>query len=310
VGRAGPRRCDARGARVTTTAVPAVLASGAAIAAVMGVRRIDLGRSITRVAAGRGIIARSKRGASLSASLGRAGVTLGADAFLALTLFSACLIGAAAWAVVHTPVVAVIAAGSVVAAAWGLVASADRRYLDRFSSELPVVAQQLASAIGAGLSLRQAITRAGIDAPEPAASELRKLATDLEFGARIELALEGAVARLPDPGLRIMVIAILVQRVVGGNLAGALTDLSVRLEERAALEREARSATAQARMSAWLVAGLPLAGGVLVEIAAPGTLARTLGHGPGLVLLIAATALQIAGVALIRRIVNPKYVSR
>ena len=101
-----------------------------------------------------------------------------------------------------------------------------------------------------------------------------------------------------------MVIAVLVQRVVGGNLSQALADLSRRLEERAVLEREARSATAQARMSAWLVAGLPLAGGVLVEIAAPGTLARTLGQGPGLVLVVVATALQIVGVAIIRRIIG------
>ena len=62
-------------------------------------------------------------------------------------------------------------------------------------------------------------------------------------------------------------------------------------------------------MSAWLVAGLPLAGGVLVEIASPGTLARTIGHGPGLGLLIAATALQVVGVVLIRRIVQPAVTS-
>ena len=289
-----------------TTAVPAALASGAAIAAVTGVRRIDLRRSMAGISAGPGPLARTGHGAALGASLVRAGVRLGPDAFIALTLLAACVVGGTAWAVVRAPVIAVIAAASVVAAAWALVASADRRYLDRFSSQLPIVAQQLASAIGAGLSLRQAITRTAIDAPEPSASELRRLAADLEFGARIEVALEGAAARLPDPGLRIMVIAILVQRVVGGDLAGALADLSAGLEERAALEREARSATAQARMSAWLVAGLPLAGGVLVEIAAPGTLGRTLGHGPGLALLLVATALQVVGVALIRRIVRPR----
>jgi len=187
--------------------------------------------------------------------------------------------------------------------------SAGRGYLDRFVSQLPVVAQQLARALGAGLSLRQAIARAARDTPEPAASELRTISSDLELGARLDTALQGAVIRLPDPGLRTMVAAIAVQRVVGGDLARALTDLAIGLEERTALDREARSATAQARMSAWLVAGLPLAGGVLLEIASPGTLARTIGHGPGLGLLIVATALQVAGVALIRRIVQPAGMS-
>ncbi len=79
-----------------------------------------------------------------------------------------------------------------------------------------------------------------------------------------------------------MVTAILVQRRTGGNLARALAALSGRLEERAQLGRELQGATAQARMTAWLVAALPLGGGVLTELAAPGTLARTLGAGPGL----------------------------
>ena len=80
-----------------------------------------------------------------------------------------------------------------------------------------------------------------------------------------------------------MTTAILVQRRTGGNLALALGRLSDRLEERAQLARELRGATAQARMTAWLVAALPLAGGALTEMVAPGTLARDLGQGPGAV---------------------------
>jgi tight adherence protein B len=288
-----------------TGGVPAALASGAAISAVMGVRRLDPAVALARVEALRGSIRRMDRCSALGTALARAGVPVAPDVFLVATLACAGSMGVVAWTLVRSPVVSLVAAAAVGVAGWSVVASAERRYLDRFSSQLPVVAQQLAGAIGAGLSLRQAIARAARDAPEPAASELRALSADLELGARIDTALQDAVARLPDPGLRTMVTAIIVQRVVGGDLARALTDLAGGLEQRTALEREARSATAQARMSAWLVAGLPLAGGVLVEIASPGTLARTIGHGPGLGLLIAATALQVVGVVLIRRIVQP-----
>ena len=291
-----------------TGGVPAALASAAAITAVMGVRRLDPAAAVVRLEALRGSI-RTRRCAALGTALARAGVPIDPDVFLAATLGCAGSMGVVAWTLVRSPVVSVAAAAAVGAAGWSVVASAERRYRDRFASQLPAVAQQLAGAIGAGLSLRQAIARAARDAPEPAASELRTLSADLELGARIDTALQDAVARLPDPGLRTMVTAITVQRVVGGDLARALTDLAAGLEERTALEREARSATAQARMSAWLVAGLPLAAGVLVEIASPGTLARTIGHGPGLGLLIVATALQMVGVVLIRRIVQPAGVS-
>ena len=288
-----------------TAGLPAALASGAAIAAVMGIRRLDLSSAFTGLEAARTSMRRSRRFATLGTALTRAGFAIAPDLFVAATCAAAGSIGVAAWTLVRSPVVSAVAAVAVVAAAWSVVASAERRYLDRFAAQLPVVAQQLASALGAGLSLRQAIARAAHDAPQPAGDELRVLSSDLELGARLDTALRDAVARLPDPGLRTMVTAIAVQRVVGGDLARALTDLAAGLEERTALEREARSATAQARMSAWLVSGLPLAGGVLVEIVAPGTLARTIGHGPGLGLLIVATALQVVGVVLIRRIVRP-----
>ena len=286
-----------------TGLVPAAMASASAVSAVAGIRCLGRSPGVWRLP-GSDLLRRTRRGRDLAAALQRAGVRLGPEAFVVGIALAAVLGGLATWLLLRTSLVAVVAAGAVAGSAWALVSSADRRYLQRFSAQLPIVAQQLASAIGAGLSLRQAIARAAADAPEPAATELRRLSTDLDLGARIEAALEATVERLPDPGLRTMVIAVLVQRVVGGNLSQALADLSRRLEERAALEREARSATAQARMSAWLVAGLPLAAGVLVEIAAPGTLARTLGQGPGLLLVIVATALQIVGVTIIRRIIG------
>jgi tight adherence protein B len=250
------------------------------------------------------VLRTTRRGRELAGALDRAGIGMSPETFVASTGATATIVGLSVWLLLRSPVIAAAAIGAIAGGAWTLVASADRRYLRRFSALLPVVAQQLASAIGAGLSLRQAIARTAADAPEPAATELRRLSDDLDLGARIDAALESTVERLPDPGLRTMVTAVLVQRVVGGNLSQALSDLSRRLEERGAFEREARSATAQARMSAWLVAGLPFAGGVLVEIASPGTLARTLGHGPGLVLVVVATVLEILGVLAIRRIID------
>jgi tight adherence protein B len=190
----------------------------------------------------------------------------------------------------------------VLAGARTLLASADRRYVLRVAGQLPVVAQQLASGLGAGLSLRQSLARAARDAPEPAAAELRRLVAELELGARVEEALGALLERLPDPDLRIMVTAIVVQRRTGGNLARALGELAERLEERIRLARELRGATAQARMTGWIVAGLPLVGGVMAELAAPGLLARTLGRGPGLALLAAAAALILVGTLWIRRI--------
>ena len=54
-------------------------------------------------------------------------------------------------------------------------------------------------------------------------------------------------------------------------------------------------ATAQARMTAWMVAALPVGGGVMTELASPGTLSRSLGQGVGPVLLVVSGALDPHG---------------
>jgi tight adherence protein B len=134
------------------------------------------------------------------------------------------------------------------------------------------------------------------------AGELRRTAGELTLGSRVDEALDRLVERLPDPDLAIMVTAILVQRRTGGNMARALADLARRLEERVALARELRGATAQARATAAMVAALPLVAGLLIEVAAPGVLGRTFGQGTGLGVLGIAIGLEAFGFVLIRKI--------
>jgi tight adherence protein B len=279
-----------------------VLAAAAAVAAVAGLRALVGGRAPAPGGRRSLLLARLPTGRRLAGRLERAGLPLGPDAFAAAVAALALGAGLLCWGLLHVAVLAPIAAAAVLAGARTLLASADRRYVLRVAGQLPLVAQQLASGLGAGLSLRQSLARAARDAPQPAAAELRRLVAELELGARVEEALEALLERLPDPDLRIMVTAIVVQRRTGGNLARALGELAERLEERVRLARELRGATAQARMTGWIVAGLPLVGGVMAELAAPGLLARTLGRGPGLALLAAAAALLLVGTLWIRRI--------
>jgi tight adherence protein B len=290
-----------------STLAAATMAASSAALAVLGTGRIVRERRAVAVPRRRGAppvgpIGRRSSGRRLAAQLERGGIGVGADAFVAMTAAAALAGAALAAAVVRSPIAAVLAAAGIVGAAAVIVRSADRRRLARVESQLPGVAQQLAAALSAGLSLRQALTRAARDAPDPLRTELAATVSELEVGTRLEAALEALADRVPVHDLGIMVTAILVQRRTGGNLARALATLSGRLEERAQLARELRGATAQARMTAWLVAVLPVGGGLMTELAAPGTLARTLGQGPGPAILIAATLLYAGGVVAIRRI--------
>lgn len=280
-------------------AIAATAAGVATVLAVGGVRAVVAGGGVSLPG-----LRRTAAGARLQRSLDRAGIELVAEAFVAATLIAAALAAATIGAVLGSKPAALIAGVVCIGAAVGLIGSAERRYIARLSVQVPLIAQHIGGALGAGLSLRQAVERAHIELPEPAAGELRGLARELRLGVRVDVAFEALADRVADPGLQMMVTAILTQRTVGGNLAGALTRLAGHLDERARLVREVRTTTEQARMSAWMVAALPPLAGAAVELVAPGTLQRALGHGPGQMLLIVAVALEATGVVVIRRLVR------
>jgi len=240
--------------------------------------------------------------AAVGARLERAGSGIGPDAFLAGIAGLGAVTALLLFVALRRPMVLLV--GPVVAlVAWrvalGLI---DRAHMRRVADAMPGVALMLGSAVAAGLSLRQAIVRAARDTPDPLGVHLRTVSAELDLGARVDDALGRLHERLPDPDLGLLVTAILVQRRTGGDLARALRDMSSRLEERRRLAREVRGATAQARATAWMVAALPLLGAALAESASPGLIARSLGHGVGLAILIVSVALQAAGVLIIRRI--------
>lgn len=284
------------------SALAAVAAAASAVLLVAGVGRLTVNGAAPRRARRPGPLARTTRGAALGARLARAGVPLTPDRFALLVTVAAGAAAALGAIVVRTPLAAAAGAAVALGAATALLRSADRRHLARVEAQLPGVAQQLAAGLGAGLSLRQALARAARDAPEPARDELAQVARELDLGGRVETALQAASERLPARDLRILVTAILVQRRTGGNLARALAAIAERLEERGRLARELRGATAQARMTAWLVAALPLGGGAVAELASPGTLERVLTRGAGPALVGVSACLYGLGVLLIRRI--------
>lgn len=248
----------------------------------------------------RGVIDRARQ--RVGERLMRAGATVGPDVFLMGGVGIGVITSLALVAVFRRPA-AVIGGPVAAVVAWRVaVAILDGAYRRRVSDAMPGMALMLGSAMAAGLSLRQALVRAARDTPEPLGGHLRAVTIELELGARVDDALGRLHERLPDPDLGLLVTAILVQRRTGGDLARALRDMSSRLEERRRLAREVRGATAQARATAWMVAALPLLGAALAESASPGLIARTLGHGAGLAILIVSIGLQAAGVVLIRRI--------
>jgi tight adherence protein B len=152
--------------------------------------------------------------------------------------------------------------------------------------------------------VRGAIGEAGGSLPGPVGEELREAARALALGERTELVLEGLRARARDASWDVIAAAISLQRTSGGDLARLLRDLAVAIDERARSEADARAATAQARMTAWIVAALPVGAAALAQLADPSALGTLTATGPSTALACAALVCEVSGVLVVRALVR------
>jgi len=176
------------------------------------------------------------------------------------------------------------------------------RYRDELASGAAVAARALADAVGAGHSVRGAVGEAAHGIAGAAGRELTLAARELALGAETATVLDRVRRRANSPAWDTIVTAILLQREAGGDLPALLRDLAAALEAADRADRDARTATAQARFTARLVLGLPLAAAALAELGSPGFLASLLADPLSASLTTLAVLLQLASLAAIHRI--------
>jgi tight adherence protein B len=175
-----------------------------------------------------------------------------------------------------------------------------QRYVERVEAAIPAIAEAIADSVAAGGSLRVALLTARIGLEGPAVVELTRVGADLEIGLSPRGALGGLGARIESERVDALIAAALSQERTGGDLPRLLRRHAEAAIDRGRAEKEARSATAQARMTGGMVVGMPVALGLVVEAMAPGFLAAMLAERVGAILLIAAVVLQLVGFVAIR----------
>jgi tight adherence protein B len=132
-----------------------------------------------------------------------------------------------------------------------------KRRLRKFERQLPDVLNLLAGSMRAGFSFNQGLEAVADEASEPARRELQRVFTESRLGRPIEDALEESADRMKSVDLLWAVMAIRVQREVGGNLAELLDTVARTMTERERLKSEILSLTAEGRMSAWVLGVFP-----------------------------------------------------
>ncbi len=131
------------------------------------------------------------------------------------------------------------------------------RRLNRFNGQLAETLGLMAGGLQAGLSLPQAVDSVVREGNEPMAGELRRALIEQRLGVDITDALEGVGQRMNSGDFEWIVMAIRIQREVGGNLAEILHTVADTLREREYLRRQVKALSAEGRLSGYILTAMP-----------------------------------------------------
>jgi tight adherence protein B len=207
-----------------------------------------------------------------------------------------------------------LGAGSPVAAILGVIVGVgvpvgylvikEGRRSSAFLEQLPDTLQLIAGSVSVGHSLPQAMDAVVREELQPVSVEFNRALVETRLGMPVEDALEGISTRMNSQDFAWIVMAIRIQREVGGNLAEILNTVAATIRERERLRRQVRGLSAEGRLSAWILGGLPPVFATYLVLVRP-TYIKPLFTDPiGIALLVLMIALMCIGAFWLSRVVK------
>jgi len=141
---------------------------------------------------------------------------------------------------------------------WFWLGRRRKKRINAFNSGLADTLQLISGSLSAGMSLAQSLDAVVNEGNEPIAGEFKRVLVESRLGVPLEVALEGIAQRIESADFAWVVMAIRIQREVGGNLAELLNTVASTLRERDYLRRQVKSLSAEGRLSAYILVALPI----------------------------------------------------
>ena len=201
------------------------------------------------------------------------------------------------------PLLGVISALAGPVLAWNFVKFKVTRRRKAFEAQLPDALALIGSSLQAGHTALRSVQSMVEESEAPLSEEFERVVAETALGDPLVDALDRMAARLDVEDMKMVVQAIRIQQTVGGKLADLLFTLAEFMRGREEIRREVKVLTAEGRMSAWVLGGLPVLLFFAVKTMSPGYLDPLL-RTPGLFVLIGAAVSVGIGMGMIMRMVK------
>jgi tight adherence protein B len=179
--------------------------------------------------------------------------------------------------------------------------------LRRFHEQLPDTLQLISGSLKAGYSFNQAISMVVEETKPPISDEFKRVLSEIRMGLSDREALENMSVRINSEHFNWVVMAVNVQREVGGNLAEVMEIISNTIRERDKVLNQIKALTAEGKLSAYILIALPILLGIYLSFINREYVSLLVTTKIGLVMIGIAVILMIAGISWILRIIRVEY---
>lgn len=259
------------------------------------------------------VVSKSRQGSNMARDLARADLKLTVAEFIGVKILAA-LVGAGIGMYLGRASLAAMYASALIGAILfsfipniylGVRA---RQRIKSFNDQLGDTITMMANALRGGFSFLQTLDMVAKEAPAPMSAEFRRVVQEVGLGRTTEEALQSLLRRMPSEDLDLLITAVNIQMEVGGNLAQILDTIGHTIRERVRIKGEIQTLTAQGRISAWVITGLPIGLAAFISVVNPGYMAPifTFGMPPEhwCCLPLASLVMIVAGYFTIMKIMD------
>ncbi|MCS2610787.1 type II secretion system F family protein [Halomonas dongshanensis] len=244
---------------------------------------------------------RRRRNAGLTRWLQQAGITL--PTWLLLLLVGAALL----IALLLLPLgwfMPLIALGAMALVVYLIGQWRAQKRVDRMIAQMPGFLDHMVRSIKSGRTMGDAMLLAMRRAADPLQTAMVPVRRDIELGVPMAEAVSEFATLYEREEFHVLALGVRINQRYGGNSSDMLKSLIGMIRDRERASRQLSAMTGETRISAFVLAGLPLALGAYILISNPDFLMGMWESGTGRILLLVALALQLTGCFILWRMLK------
>lgn len=174
----------------------------------------------------------------------------------------------------------------------------------KYQSQMVDALNLLANGLRAGLSLPQSLGMVVDELPAPVSQEFNLILQQTKIGVPIEEAFEGLVKRVPTQDNEMFVTSVNILRETGGNLAEVFDTITNVIRERVRLQQKIDTYIAQGKFQGGTIFLMPWVMGLVFFISDPKSMMPLFTEPIGILLLLVAVGLNLAGGYAILKVIK------